>query len=340
MTGSHGSALLAAVLIPARDEVGAIDRCLEHVLAQDLPRERIEVVVVDGGSTDGTGERAQRLLEGAGFGRVIICRNERGTTPSNLNMGLGEVEASLVCRVDARSLIPRDYVRRCSEILNDRPEIAVVGGAQVAVARSGRAIDVGIARALNNRYGMGLSRYRRGATSGAADTVYLGAFRTKQLRDAGGWDERFPTNQDFELNRRMAGLGLVWFDADLAVEYLPRRSLGALLAQYRRFGQWKVTYWALTRERPRPRQVALLLGPVPAVLLLGLGMFRRPARTILAAFATAVIVDEIGSSDAPAAGLRARVISITAMAAVGGGWWSGVAGEAVARGWRRTRARS
>ena len=73
--------------------------------------------------------------------------------------------------------------------LTTRPEVAVVGGAQIAIARDQRAISLGIARALNNRWSMGGSRYRRGVSSGESDTVYLGAFRRLELADEGGWNE-------------------------------------------------------------------------------------------------------------------------------------------------------
>src|SRR5215831_56545 len=95
------------------------------------------------------------------------------------------------------------------------------------------------------------SRYRRGARSGVSDTVYLGAFRTADLCGVGGWNTALTTNQDFELNRRLAKTGVIWFDGSLPVEYVPRPNLRALYAQYRRFGSWKARYWRLTGDRPR-----------------------------------------------------------------------------------------
>ena len=111
---------LVAVLIPARNEAAAIGRCLDHVLAQDVPRDRLEVVVVDGDSDDGTGPIAEAILAEAGLARWSVHRNAGGSTPSNLNAGLALVRAPVVCRVDARSLIPADYVRRCKELLDRR----------------------------------------------------------------------------------------------------------------------------------------------------------------------------------------------------------------------------
>jgi succinoglycan biosynthesis protein ExoA len=321
------------VIIPARNEAADIDACLARVLAQDHPLADLEVIVVDGDSSDDTADRARRALAGHGLfdGRVVA--NPGGATPANLNRGLADARGRILCRVDARSLIPPDYVSSCVRVLDDRPDVAVVGGAQIAVARGDSIRDLGIARALNNRYGMGLSRYRRGAASGPADTVYLGAFRTDELRAVGGWDERFATNQDFELNRRMGRFGAVWFEADLSVGYLPRASLSALFRQYHRFGRWKVRYWATTGDRPQPRQCVLVVAPLVGAVIAGLTIRRGPrvaCAGALAAGVAAVAVESRGCGG-PDAGPAARVIAVAALAATSTGWLSGIYRELACR---------
>lgn len=319
------------VLIPARQEERDIERCLRAVLAQDHPHDRMEVVLVDGGSTDRTVELASRLLETGDVDWRII-ENPVGTTPSNLNAGLAVASGEIVCRVDARSVVPAQYMRLCADVLATRPEVAVTGGAQVAVALDESVTSVGIARALNNRYAMGGSRYRSGAPSGPSDTVYLGAFRTEQLRAAGGWDDRFETNQDYELNRRMARGGVIWFDDRLEVGYVPRQSISAVWRQYHRFGRWKARYWRSTGDSPLLRQKVLLAAPVCLVLLLGLPLLgrqrrvRRVAAVATAALAALGVVEEAGApADAPSACVRLTAIAGTAT--VGAAWWLGAVRE-------------
>lgn len=320
--------VVVSVVIPCRNEEGAIGSALRAVLSQSYGCSRMEVVVVDGGSSDGSVAEAEALLDGCDLRRWAVLSNERGSTPSNLNHGLAWAEGDVVVRVDARSHIPQDYVERVVSHLGDEG-VAVVGGRQVARARSRGAVDVGIARALNNRYGMGLARYRRGRGGEAAvDTVYLGAFRRAQLVATGGWDERFETNQDFELNRRLRSQGVVRLDGDLAVDYVPRRSLPELFSQYHRFGRWKVRYWSLTGDRPRPRQVVLLVGPLPVAAAAALVVRHAPLPALLLSTATAALVEGVGSSG-PAGGIRPRVVAVTALGGVAAGWWSGVVRQTV-----------
>ncbi len=322
--------LLATVLIPVRDDAADLPRCLEAVFGQDVGLDHLEVVVVDGASRDGSSDVARALLEGSGVGAWRVVENSRATTPSNLNVGLAVVQSPVLCRVDARSIIPPQYVRRCVEVLDARADVRVVGGSQRAVARDRTARAVGIARALNNRFTMGMARYRRGAASGPTDTVYLGAFRTAELRAAGGWDESFATNQDFELNRRMGRDGIVWFADDLTVGYLPRTDLRALGAQYVRFGRWKARYWAETGDRPGLRQqAALAVGPLALVAALGATQLGWRGRVAACGVAVAgvLVVETVGSRE-PEAGPAAHLWALPAMALTSGGWlwgaWSGM----------------
>jgi GT2 family glycosyltransferase len=313
-----------------REEQASIAQCVDHLASQDWPIEDIEVLVVDGGSDDESVAVARRSLAAHHFGAARVLSGP-GPTPANLNLGLAEARGEVVCRVDARSLVPSDYVRRCVAMLHDRPDVAVTGGCQVAVVTTAGPEGEGIARALNNRWGMGLSRYRRGGESGPSDTVYLGAFRTAELRLVGGWDERFPTNQDFELNRRLGRRGVVWVQGDLKVGYLPRTSVAALFAQYRRFGRAKVRYWRLTGDRPRPRQVVLLSAP-GVVGVVGLAVTVRSPRAglVLALLGggLAVAVEHAGASH-PSTGARGHLVAARALAAVSVGWTSGVWTEAL-----------
>ena len=89
---------------------------MRAVLAQDHPHDRLEVVVVDGGSTDRTADVASKVLA-AGDVAWQIVDNPAGTTPSNLNAGLAVASGELLCRVDARSIVPPEYVRLCAEVL-------------------------------------------------------------------------------------------------------------------------------------------------------------------------------------------------------------------------------
>jgi hypothetical protein len=160
--------------------------------------------------------------------------------------------------------------------------------------------------------------------------VYLGAFRTSELRECGGWDDRMLTNQDYELNMRMRSKGLVWFDASLAVEYTPRSTLGQLASQYRRFGRWKAASWLESRTMPALRQQGLL-----AISLLGgIGLSkigrRRPLAAATAVCGGLVVVDALGGERAD---MRVRLAAAAAIGVVGASWVAGIGEQTLRHAW-------
>ncbi|HEV2759967.1 MAG TPA: glycosyltransferase [Acidimicrobiales bacterium] len=320
------------VVIPVRNEAERLPGCLDALAAQDMASGEVEVLVIDGGSSDATVDVARKLLAGRGWARAQVLHSAAGDRSSNLNCGLAAATAPVVVRVDARSRVPAHYLRRCVDLLEGRADLAVVGGRQRAVAAGTGAVAAGVARALNNRWGMGLARYRSGGSSGETDTVYLGAYRTAELRAAGGWRTDFAVNEDFDLNRRLARFGAVWFDSDLTVDYVPRSSLTALLRQYWAFGLGKARYWRLSGDRPQPRQLVLLGAPLVGLAALGLvlGVFGALAggSVVIAGLAAGLLIEAAGA-DGPRTGLRAHVTALVALGCIAGAWLSGVAVGAV-----------
>ena len=327
MTVERAGVPQVSVIIPTRNEERDIEACLRAIAAQDLEPEAFEVLIMDGCSSDRTVEVTRATLKGLALDWRVI-ENEERTTPAGLNLGLSAARGRVVCRVDARSIVRRDYLRRCVAILDRRPEIAVVGGAQIAIARPGaRLVSRSIARGLANRFGGGLSRYRRGGPSGPTDTVYLGAFRTAQLRAVSGWSLDLPTNQDFDLNQRMRDFGAVWFEADLDVTYRPREDLRSLVKQYIRFGRWKVRYWRLRGVRPNRRQHFLLAAPPAAAIAVAVAWHRGPAiaaALVVGGSATIALVGD--DSSAP---LSERLGGVGVVILVAASWWWGVFFEVV-----------
>ncbi len=318
---------LVSVVIPALNEEADIAGCIEAIGAQDYPLDRIEIIVVDGCSDDRTREVAAAAASELGLAAVSILENPRRRTSTSLNVGLQAAQGDYLVRVDARSRIPSSYVRTCIGLLATDPTVGVVGGAQRPWPRSTGLVDRGIARALDNRLATGLSRYRRSATSGPADTVWMGVFRTAELQALGGWDDSVALNEDFDLNTRFRESGqLVWFAGGLESGYLPRTDFRRLARQYYFFGRVKGTWW-LRGTRPTPRQAGLMAVP-PLLGLVWWQAIRRlgPVGALLAP-AAFVALDVAGGSRSATSG--ERLVASAAMAVYTAAWWLGVVAGAV-----------
>jgi glycosyltransferase involved in cell wall biosynthesis len=315
--------LSATVIVPTFNEESDIAECLSCVAAQDVGAAALEVLMVDGGSLDHTVERATAVAHEVGFGRFTVLHNPAKRTAAGLSLALSEVTTGFVVRVDARSRIPKDYLRTVCAVLAQRPEVGVVGGAQVPVGGQTGTMASGIARALSNRFTTGLSRYRRSSESGPADTVWMGAFRADELVDLGGWDPEHGINEDYELNRRYREAGkLVWYESSLRSGYFPRRDLASLTRQYLSFGRSKGDAWA-RGARPELRHVLLIAGPPLAGL--GAAWVARSkglGPTMAVGVASLALLDAVGASSKRAS-IRVRVASLAATVTFAGAWWAG-----------------
>lgn len=227
-----------SVVVPARGAAPLLAGCLEAVLPQLRAGDEVVVAAAD----EPTALAAHRIAARSRI-PVHVVPNPAGTTPAALNAAIATARNPVIVRVDAQSRLPAGYRDRVVALLATTGAVNV-GGRQVAWAE--RGVAAGIAAAMNARLGHGGAAYRSGARGGAVDTVYLGAFRADALDVVGGYDERFTTNQDAELNERLrrAG-GTVWLDPTLVVTYLPRTSLGALARQFRGYGRGR----AMTARR-------------------------------------------------------------------------------------------
>lgn len=289
-----------SVLVPVLNEAQGIAEMLDRVLAQSFPA--MEVILADGGSTDGTCD----VL--AGYARrdprVRVVENPGRLQSAGLNRALHASRGSILVRLDGHSFVPPDYVARCAELLASTGA-DVVGGRMVARAGQG-AMAKGIEMAMGRRWAAGPARFHHAGPAGFVDTVYLGTFRRDALERAGGWSQDVGVNEDFDLNFRIrqAG-GRIWYDPSLAVEYQPRSTLKALARQYFRYGRSK---GSMLRKRPGsilPRQTAPAMLLPTAVAAAGQGPLGRMARGTIAAYVAALVIAVERERDMPA-GVRRR----------------------------------
>ncbi|MCS7312232.1 MAG: glycosyltransferase family 2 protein, partial [Acidobacteria bacterium] len=190
------------VIIPAWNEAAFIGSCLDSIVANDYPKDRLEVFVVDGGSRDSTRAIVEDYAQRHPFIRVLD--NPRRIPAAALNVGLRHARGEVIVRMDAHTVYAPDYIRKCVELLNTTGA-ANVGGVQRAVGQG--YVAEAIAVALTSPFGVGDARFRYTDRPTWTDTVYLGAWRRATLETLGGFNEAWAVNEDYELNYRLRQAG-------------------------------------------------------------------------------------------------------------------------------------
>jgi succinoglycan biosynthesis protein ExoA len=263
------------IVIPTLNEERYLERCLRSVLDDPYPRERLELLVLDGGSTDATVEIAERLAAELPAVRVVPNPGRLQSAAFNLALRIADERATCLLRCDAHALYPPGFVTRAVETL-ERTEAAMVGFTAVATAEA--PFQTAVAFAQTTRAGVGGSEYRLGGHSGWVDSAMHGCFSRAAVEAVGGYEETASHNEDAELSLRLrdAGGG-IWLDAELRVGYFPRDSVRGLARQYLAYGRGRATTCVNHGQFPQPRQLAPpLLALGNAALLALAALTRRP----------------------------------------------------------------
>jgi glycosyltransferase involved in cell wall biosynthesis len=307
-----------SVILPALNERAFIRDCLDSLLAQDFDR-IVEVLVVDGGSTDGT----RQIVEGVGA-PIRLVDNPRVTAAAAMNVGIAQAKGDIVCRADAHTLYDPTYIRRCVEVL-EATGADNVGGPMRAVGTTsfGRAV----AAVTSSPFGVGPGKFHYSRKREEVDTVYLGCWRRETLEALGGYDESrlqwAAEDQELNLRLRQRG-GRIVLDPVIRSSYFPRETPRALRRQYFNYGMAKASTLAKHRTLPtwRPLVPAALVAATVAGAVLGRGAGRAavPAIHALACAGAAVKM-----SDNPGvAPHRAFAALQICHWSYGAGFWSGV----------------
>jgi succinoglycan biosynthesis protein ExoA len=285
-----------SVIMPVRNEVHYIARSLGAVLAQDYPPERLEVIVADGMSTDGTRAIIRSLR--VQHPRIRLIDNPGKIVPTGLNRAIRQASGEIIVRVDGHCEISQDYIQRCVKHLQSGG-IDGVGGPLETVGET--PIARVIAVAMSSRFGVGGSAFRVVSNKTMlTDTIPFPAYTRAILERCGPFDEELVRDQDDEYNYRLRKLGAkLLLAADIKCRYYSRSSLRSLWRQYFQYGYWKVRVLQKHPWQMRPRQ---FLPPAFVAALLGTGILacfftfgRVSAATVVGAYLLANLVASIGA---------------------------------------------
>jgi glycosyltransferase involved in cell wall biosynthesis len=271
-----------SVLVPVRNEERYIERCLYSLARQDYPRERFEIIVIDGRSTDLTRQVVSRFAAESTLD-VRLLDNPRLLPAAAMNVGLREARGDVIVRLDGHAHVAADFLRRSVETL-ERWDADCAGG--VIASEGDTRVGEAIAAAMSSRFGVGGSPFRVGG-EGKTDTVAFGAYRREVFRRIGGFAEDIEKGEDDEFNYRLLDAGgTIVLAPEIRASYTVRGSLGGLWRQYFGYGRAKVEVLRRHPSQARARQL------VPAAFVGALGLFgigaisgqQRPLRALLAVY--------------------------------------------------------
>jgi glycosyltransferase involved in cell wall biosynthesis len=278
-----------SVLVPVFNELAVLAGVLDGIRGQRLDG-ALEILLIDGGSTDGSVEMLQEAVRADPRQRLL--RNpDRHISPA-LNIGLRHARGRYVARMDAHTRYRPDYlaagVRRLA-----RGDVAWVSGPPLPLPVGPWSRRVAIA--LRSPLGVGGGIFRHPTEEVEVTSGFTGMWRRETLEAIGGWDTGWRVNEDAEMGGRIrAAGGRIACIPEMAAEWIPRDSLQALARQYSRWGFYRVkTAHRHVDSMRRPHLLPLaVLGAIPASLVRQRRLSRL-ARSGLGAYGVAVVAESL-----------------------------------------------
>lgn len=258
-----------SVIMPVFNERDCIEQCLLSVLAQDTNGFELEVLVIDGNSTDGTIELASSIA--AGDGRVRLLYNPDRKTPFAFNLGLRSARGEYVCILGAHSVYPPDYISVCLQELQRHGAVGCSG--RVLTSPTDDTLQANLtAWTLGSRFASSPTSVRT-RTEGFVDTIPFPVFRKEPLLEIGGYDEALHRNQDNDMNQQLRARGhRLYVTSRTHSIYRAQPTLTALWKYAFRTGSWN---GISMRHKPASmsfRHVVPLLFVTTLLALIGVGV--------------------------------------------------------------------
>jgi len=255
---------LVSVIIPCRNEEKFISACLDSIIANDYPKDKMEVLVMDGMSDDRTREIVSGYTKNYPF--IKLLDNSKKITSWALNTGIKQAEGEIIVRMDSHSTYDNRYISNCLKYLYAY-KADNVGGIWKIMPRENTLINKAIVFVSASIFAAGDAYYRRGYNKGPkwVDTVFGGCYRKEIFDKVGLFNENLERSQDMEFNIRLrkAG-GKILLAPEIVTYYYPKSTLKEFLKHNFQDGLWAVYPLKFIRQPLKLRHY------VPLFLITGL----------------------------------------------------------------------
>jgi len=226
---------LITVVVPTLNEAWCIKQTIASILGQHTEGFELEILIIDGGSTDDTRKIVSDIA--AENKQVRLLTNEKKSTPSALNIGLREAKGEYFCTFGAHTHYAKNYITICLRELIGRGAVAC--GGRVVTRPANHSLQARlVAWALAHPFGSSTRSFRT-QREGFGDIVNYPVIVKQALIDAGGYDEALVRNEDNDMSQKLRAAGHKLFCTwKTECEYFPVASLKSLCRYGFRNGFW------------------------------------------------------------------------------------------------------
>jgi glycosyltransferase involved in cell wall biosynthesis len=248
--------ILASIIIPMRNEERYIGACLDSILENEFPRDRYEIIVVDGMSKDSSRAIVNRMMDRHSCIRLLD--NPKSIVPTGLNSAICQARGEYVLIMGAHATYPSNFIRTCIQEL-EKSNADSAGGTMITKPGADTLIARAIALLSAHRFGVGNSGFRIGWGDRFVDTLPYPVFRKNIFKRVGLYRENLVRHQDFELNARIRATGgKLFLSSKIQNVYYSVPTFAKMVRQGYANGLWSGRAWMLYPISFRCRHVVPL----------------------------------------------------------------------------------
>lgn len=264
-----------AVIIPTLNEERFIVNCIKSIMVQSFPFEKMDVMIVDGGSKDRTKEIVTEYQNK--YSNIRLIDNPGKIQSIAFNIGVKESNAPVIIRLDAHASYDSFYIEKCIEGLQEDSSRGNVGG-RCSILPYNDSLWAKANAILNySRFGIGGSAFRVGTKPQNVDSVPFGAFPRTVIDEVGGMREDLKRGEDNEINSRIRKAGYnVFFDPEIKSSYYARPTLRASCKQMFANGESIGHLFYVDRESVGIRHMVPLVFVIGIICGIILSFISRP----------------------------------------------------------------
>ena len=168
-----------SIVIPALNEEKYISNCINSFIFCKYPTNKIEIIIIDGGSTDNTIDIINSFQKKYPFIKLLI--NKKKITPIALNIGIENSKHEIIMISSAHASFSPDYLNKCIDALI-KLKADGIGGIIKTEAKNKTKKSLAIIKILSHKFGVGNSMFRIGIKEAQlVDKIPFGIYKKKTL---------------------------------------------------------------------------------------------------------------------------------------------------------------
>lgn len=239
--------VVLSILIPCLNEEAYLPTCLESILESEFDHSKLEILVIDGGSTDASMKILKAFQQKYAF--IQLHQNPHRFTPHALNIGIAAAKGEFVMIASAHSSFSSNYIPLLLDKMAALNADVVGGLMQTKVLHSSPKTEA-IKAVLSHPFGVGNALFRTGVKQDTqVDTVPFGIYRRKLLVEVGGYNSHLLRNQDIELSKRLLAHGAkIFLIPEASCTYFARERFSALAKNSFANGKWNLFTLRITKN--------------------------------------------------------------------------------------------